>query len=233
MIALGHKYTESLTFNDLSTKDRILPTKSLILIILSFSLVAQVQGQIRFGVKGGLSTYDLGVSQAISIVNGASPSELNVQDSKYGYHIGLVLQAKLGSFIIQPELAFNSNSVDFSFTQGSGTPSIFTEKYQNLDIPFLLGLKAGPMRLMAGAVGHYFIHSASELLEIENYDQKFEDLTYGWQAGIGVDVLNLMLDIRYEGNFTKFGDHIVFSGESYTFDKAPARLLASLAITIK
>ena len=89
------------------------------------------------------------------------------------------------------------------------------------------------MRLMGGAVGHYFLSSSSELTEFEDYEQKFDNLTYGWQAGIGVDVLNIMLDVRYEGNFSKFGDHIVFSGESFAFDHAPARLLASLAITIK
>ena len=189
--------------------------------------------QIRFGVKGGLSTYDLGLNSAINVANGGGAFDLNVEDSKYGYHLGLVLQARVGSFLIQPEVVFNSNSVDFSLDQVPSGTRILNEKYQNLDIPLLLGLKAGPMRLMAGAVGHYFLSSSSELAEFEDYEQKFDDLTYGWQAGIGVDVLNLMLDIRYEGNFSKFGDHIVFSGESYAFDHAPTRLLASLAITIK
>ncbi len=204
-------------------------------IICFFFAISSLYGQVRFGFKGGLSTYDLGVNQALEIVSGANTFALNVEDSKYGYHLGLVLQAKLGSFIIQPELVFNSNSVDFSFKEVTqSTPAnIFTERYQNLDIPLLLGLSAGPMRLMAGAVGHYHLKSSSELFEYESYDQKFEDLTYGWQAGIGVDVLNVMLDVRYEGNFTKFGDHIVFSGTSYAFDNAPARLLASLAVTIK
>ena len=66
-----------------------------------------------------------------------------------------------------------------------------------------------------------------------NYAQKFDDITFGWQAGIGLDLLNIMLDIRYEGNFYTFGDHIVFGDQSYAFDNSPARLLGSLAITIK
>ena len=89
------------------------------------------------------------------------------------------------------------------------------------------------MRLMAGPVAHYFLKSTSELFQFENYQQKFADLKYGWQGGIGVDLLNVMVDVRYEGNFSKFGDHITFSGQQYNFASSPARLIASLAVTIK
>jgi hypothetical protein len=204
-------------------------------LILLVSCLDLLNGQVRFGVRGGISTYDLGVTEAIQVRQGGSEFLLNVQDAKYGYHAGLVLQIKLASFVIQPELLFNSNSVDYRFgeTTNPGSGNIFTERYQNLDIPLLLGLKAGPMRLMAGPVGHYFLKSTSELFEFESYDQKFSNLTYGWQGGIGVDLLNVMVDIRYEGNFYTFGDHIIFSGQRYNLASSPARLLASLAVTIK
>lgn len=208
-----------------------------ILFITSIIALLSVESfaQVKLGIKGGLCTYDLGVNEAIRVVYNSDQFALNVQDARYGYHAGVVVQAKIGSFVIQPEILFNSNSVDYSFQEVSAsTPSnVFSEKYQNLDIPLLVGLKAGPLRLMAGPVGHYFLSSSSELLEFEDYAQKFDDITFGWQAGIGLDLLNLMLDIRYEGNFYTFGDHIVFGGQSYAFDNSPARLLASLAITIK
>ena len=213
--------------------------KTFLRTLLFLSLMTFMGGsasfaQLRFGIKGGISTYDLGVSDAISIDQSGNNFLLDVQDAKYGYHIGFVLQARFASFVLQPEVVFNSNSVDYSFGQTSnGSNDIFNEKYQHIDIPLMFGLKAGPMRLMAGPVGHYFLKSTSELFEFENYDQKFDDLTYGWQAGIGVDLLNIMVDIRYEGNFTKFGSHIVFSGTEYNFASAPARLVASLAIAIK
>lgn len=210
-----------------------LKTKYLITILLSLTTMT-VLAQLRFGVKGGISTYDLGVNDAIEVLSDGKDFLLDVQNAKYGYHFGFVLQAKIASFVIQPEVAFNSNSVDYSFAEVSGTTAdIFTEKYQHLDIPIMLGLKAGPMRLMLGPVGHYFLKSTSELLDFESYDQKFEELTYGYQTGIGIDFLNVMIDVRYEGNFSKFGDHIIFSGEQYSFDNSPARLLASLAIAIK
>ncbi len=196
---------------------------------------APAQAQVRFGFKGGLSTYDLGNTGVLDIISCSNNFQLSIQDASYGYHLGLVLQARFSSFVMQLESVFNSNGVNFSLQDlTNNTPAlILSERYQNLDIPLLLGLKAGPMRLMAGAVGHYFINSPSDLLDFESYEQRFSDLTYGWQGGIGIDVLNVMFDIRYEGNLSRFGDHIVFAGNSYSFDSRPARLIASLAVTIK
>jgi len=208
--------------------------KKVMFIVLFSFIAASAMAQFRFGIKGGIGTYDLGISQALKLTQGTEQFELAINDAKFGYHIGLVLQLRLATFVIQPEFLFNSNSVDFSYRDlGNGTDQIFSERYQNLDIPFLFGMKAGPLRMMLGPVGHYFINSSSELLEFDQYEQKFRDLTYGWQGGIGLDFFNLMLDIRYEGNFSKFGDHIVFNGESYSFDNKPARLLASMTVTIK
>ncbi len=207
----------------------------LLFSLLFASLAATAIGQqLRLGLKGGISTHDLGTEDAIEINDGIRDYQLKVEDAKYGYHLGLVLQLKLASFILQPECVFNSNSVDFSFGELGQVSNVFSEKYQNLDIPVLLGLSAGPMRLMAGPVGHYFLSSSSELAEtIENYRQNFENLTYGYQAGIGIDFLNVMIDVRYEGNFNKFGDHIVFADRDWNFSKAPTRLLASIALAIK
>ncbi len=208
--------------------------KKVVCIVLFCFMAASAMAQFRFGIKGGIGTYDLGISKALSLTQGTEQFELAISDAKFGYHIGMVLQVRLATFVIQPEFLFNSNSVDFSYSDlGAGTDQIFSEQYQNLDIPFLFGIKAGPLRMMLGPVGHYFINSSSELLKFDQYEQKFRDLTYGWQGGIGLDFFNLMLDIRYEGNFSKFGDHIVFNDQSYSFDNKPARLLASLSVTIK
>ena len=191
-------------------------------------------GQFRVGVKGGFSTYDLGVNEFIDIADGTQSFELGISDAKFGYHLGVVLQMQIGSFVMQPEAVWNSNSVEYSYTEitNPSVTQVFDEKYQYLDIPFLFGIKAGPLRLMAGPVGHYFIDSTSDLFDFESYDQKFKSMTYGYQGGIGLDFFNVLLDFRYEGNFTKFGEHITFSGTQYNFSSTPARLLASVAITI-
>ncbi len=141
-----------------------------------------------------------------------------------------MINIQIVSFLIQPEFNYHSNTSNFELSELTSDPisEVFSEKYQYLDIPLLLGCKIGPLRLMAGPEGHVFLNSTSSLLDIEGYEQDFQTLTLGWQGGIGLDLWNIILDIRYQGNFTNFGDHITFLGQEYEFNDSPSRVLFSV-----
>lgn len=158
---------------------------------------------------------------------------ISVNAADYGVHLGFFAQARLGKFFIQPEVLFNSNSVEYKlndFTDASTISTIKKESFQNLDLPVMIGAKFGPLRLQAGPVGHVFIDSKSQLFDIEGYAQNFENMTWGYQAGIGLDLWKIILDLKYEGSFNDFGDHMVFDGKSYSFNDSPGRFVASVGI---
>ena len=50
----------------------------------------------------------------------------------------------------------------------------------------------------------------------------------GWQAGIGLDIWKFSIDMRYEDNFTNFGEHIRFFGTTYAFSDRPSRLIGTV-----
>lgn len=211
--------------------------KYLILFSMLFlATITQAQkssSSLRFGLKGGLSTTSIDAGQLeILDQGGLDRLELAVKDAKYGFHLGVLLRAQINKFIIQPEVLFNSSQVDYTVDDLGGTPvaDVLNEKYNYLDIPVLLGFKFGPLRLQAGPVGHVFLSSSTELSGITNIDyrQEFKDMTIGWQGNLGLDIWNLMLDFRYEGNFTNFGDHINFAGRHYEFDDKPSRWVFSV-----
>lgn len=207
--------------------------KSTLLFFSCFLLWGmQVQAQLRIGIRAGVSTTDLHPSELqIFDTGGAQRLNLALKDARYGVFAGVVIRAQIHKFILQPEVIFNSNRVDYAvqdLQDSSLTSLIKSEKYQYLDIPVLLGVKFGPLRLQAGPVGHVYINSSSELTDIEGYDEKFDQFTFGWQGGLGLDIWKFMIDVRYEGNFNKFGDHIEFFGHQYAFDQKPARFLFSL-----
>ena len=188
--------------------------------------------QFKIGVRTGISTTDVSPSQLL-IKNSRDLDEfgLSVKEANYGLHFGIFVQGKIGNFFIQPEVLFNSNSVDYNIEDLSfqGTGSIIkNESFQHLDIPVMLGVKFGPLRLQAGPVAHVFLDSTSELFDFANYEQNFDDITFGYQAGIGLDIWKFVLDFKYEGNFQKYGDHLVFFGNQYQFDDSPGRMVASL-----
>lgn len=206
--------------------------KKLLFIAMTFCFVLTTQAQVKFGIRGGIATAQIEPNDLLILgANDAEELKLAVNNSDYGTHFGFFTQIKIKKFFIQPEVLFNSNSVNYTVTDFRD-PNVIdlvkNEKYQNLDIPLMMGFKFGPLRLQGGPVGHVFLNSTSELFDVQGYDQKFDEMTFGYQAGIGLDIWKLVLDVKYEGNFNKQGDHIVFGGQQYNFDQTPARLLVSV-----
>ena len=198
--------------------------------------LASAQNSNRFGIRAGVSTTDINADDLLITDNAAMQQlRIGIQEAGYGYHFGVFGQLRGKRFFLQPEILFNSNSVDFRVTDlatSQSVPEILNERYQYLDIPINAGLRVGKiLRLQGGLVGHIFINNVSELTQIENYEERFDEFTYGWQAGLGLDLSIFALDLKYEGNFENFGSHIIVDGQEYQFDQSPTRLVASLGVT--
>lgn len=198
-------------------------------LVIAFALLLgalQAHAQFAFGLKGGIQT----ITKSPHDINvGSSDTSFNfgVRDLKFGTQFGAWV--RLGETIfIQPELLFNSNRTDFRIGETQATQIVFSEKYQNLDLPILVGFTAGAIRLYGGPVGHYFLNSNSELTDINGYKARWKQFTWGWQAGLTLGTGRISADVRYEGNFNKFGDHITFFGDEYHFSNSPSRLVLAL-----
>lgn len=197
--------------------------------VTSFSLFAQA----RLGFRGGMTSLDVPSGQNSVPDGGSTPPLLyDVDEARFGIQGGLVLQIPIGEkWLVQPEAIFNSNRVDYEIEElrGSGAvEKVLSEKYQYLDLPLLIQRRFGALRICAGPVGHLYINSTSDLLAYDNYEQRFEEFTYGYQVGAGLDIWNLMLDFRFHGTFSRFGDHMYFNGNRYDFDQRPERLIFSI-----
>ncbi|HLF62283.1 MAG TPA: outer membrane beta-barrel protein [Saprospiraceae bacterium] len=208
------------------------------MIILVFGCVSgsltPASSQVRLGIKAGLSTSDVPSSSLIILdERDAERFRLAVEDAKYGLHFGMFIQAQMGHFFIQPEILFNTVTMDYSVEdlQVISPRQIKDEIYRNLDLPLILGFKFGPVRIGGGPIGHLFLDSTSDLLDFADYSQDFDRFTYGWQAGVGLDIWKLHLDARYENNFNNYGDHIVFFGREYKFSENPSRIIVSAGIS--
>ena len=206
----------------------------LFLVLAILFLSTSIHAQFKIGIRAGLSSQNISYSDLL-IANSEQFQELKLQveSANLGVHFGIMTQINLGTFFIQPEVLFNSNRVDFKLTdfENQFADQIFSEEYQYVDIPVMLGARLGPFRIGAGPVGHVFVNSMSDLLKFDQYDQNFRDLTIGWQGGIGVDLWRLHFDLRYEGNLNNFGDHITWGGQDFDFADTPSRVLASIAIS--
>jgi hypothetical protein len=180
------------------------------------------------GIKGGISS-QVNKPGGIQIA-GDHPIALSVKDFKYGTQIGGFM--RIGNkFFFEPEVLVNSNKTDYTVKTSLGEV-IKNERYNYLDMPLLLGFSFGPFRLSGGPVGHYFISSTSELTDVQGYSAKFKQMEWGWLTGLTIGRGRISADIRYESNFSKFGDHMNFFGQPYHFSSNPARFIVALNIAL-
>ncbi|MBK7737050.1 MAG: PorT family protein [Saprospiraceae bacterium] len=207
-----------------------------IIVFIIFSLNAYYcHSQLDFTVTGGMHSIDVGPKDFVVTNKSELDSfKFSFKNASYGYHFGIGLRINLNNFYLHPEFIFNSNNAHFkvnNYNVPQLVDSARDEKYQYLDIPLMLGVKFNIIRLYAGPVAHIFINNNSELTDIDGYKDKFKTASFGYQAGIGFELFNLIgIDIRHEGNFSQYGDHINFFGSQLNFDKKASRLIGSISL---
>ncbi len=202
--------------------------KTIFLFFMCLFVFGQVRGQI--GVRIGGHSLDV-VSPSEIFLDGQS---INFLDSPLGFQAGLFGKLDLKLITLETRLMFHSTSVNYTLNGDNGTigSNIRSESFNNLDIPLLIGIDVLFLNLFAGPVAHIHLDATSELIELQQLSARFSAAEYGWRAGFGVNVGKLDLTLEYEGNFSRFGDHIFIAGRQFDFGTSPSRLLLSLGIEI-
>jgi len=180
----------------------------------------------RLGIKGGVN---------LSAVKVAS---LNANlENKSGYQLGAY--ARIGRTIfIQIENYFTAKEVNVdvlnTITTNQGVVS-FSQK--SLDVPVLLGIKLGPIRVMAGPVASYAISAETNPdAAVKSYftgtsKEIIDRSSFGYQAGIGFDILNLSLDLRYEGATSELKNTLAVPS-GFNYSQKPSYFQATVGFRI-
>jgi Outer membrane protein beta-barrel domain len=178
--------------------------KKLFILLVTFCLTKLnvSQAQFTLGIRGGVNFSQLKTDSQQSVGVNIKQS----LDTKTGYVGGVF--ARIGTKIfLQPELIFSAKggSINVLPQNGTTTQTVAIE-YNNLDVPLLIGLKFGPLRLNAGPVASFKISDKGLNDELKKYSsnvgESFKNASYGYQAGVGVDIGSFCLDLRYEGSLS-------------------------------
>ena len=205
--------------------------KDLILIIIGIFFSSSLFAQFEMGVKFGVNSTELASDSINLVTTDQNQLKIAFQNADYGVHLGLYMRLSAVGFYIEPAGFVNSSSVTYQLSEiqdGEIITSLKNESFTSVDIPVLIGYKMGFFRIQGGGVAHLVIDSASDLIDIKGYEGKFKTATYGYQAGIGVDAWKLRIDFNYEGNLSKFGDHITVDDAEYSFSNSAARFILNV-----
>jgi hypothetical protein len=197
-------------------------TKILFTIVFTFFCI-QVFSQLKIGIRGGISSSSI---KSDELVAGDIKLE-SVSDAMVGFHFGLVTQVKFMGAYLQPELLFSSTGGKVKLSDINGS-SIVEQKFSRVDIPIVIGKTFGPARVGIGPVASFIINSKSELTDFAGYDDKFKTATFGFQVDLGLDIGDLAVDLKYEGNLSKLGDGVNIGTTHYNFDSRGRQFILSI-----
>jgi hypothetical protein len=211
--------------------------KITLLSITLFSTICLASAQFfTFGIKGGLDYSRLKFDDVRDISSNLSTYHLQSDESFQGFHIGAFARIKVFSFYIQPELYFNiaGGNVLIEEDQGIGgtIETVKQVKYNKIDLPVLVGLKLGPLRLNAGPFASVVLSEDNGISDIiPELESLSKSATIGYQAGAGLDLFKfLTLDYRYEGGLSKYGDKLTVGGNDYPLDSRGNMHIISVGI---
>jgi hypothetical protein len=167
--------------------------KALFALIFLSALQASAQFNrklIFVGVKGGANFSNLQTEGLTITKPGASVQDFfkNNSSNRTGYVVGAY--ARIGrKLFIQPEILLSSKGGTFEiFKNGSTTPVNVDVKFSQIDIPVLIGLKLGPLRLNAGPMASLNVGQGNQLgdalkaYSTQNINKTIEQATFGYQA---------------------------------------------------
>ncbi len=210
-------------------------TRFVFFLCLLLSASLNVQAQVQFGVKAGLSTEQLAGQNLTFSADGFQDLTLAMKEADYGIQAGAFLRIPLSkSVFLQPELLFNSNSNTLELDDpNQDEVAVIKDNYQHLNVPLLVGVKLGPLRAQAGPTGNFFLHSANDLTDRDGWDATFDSFNVGYQVGGSIDIWRFTVDARYDGNFGGDDATFSFAGQDLALDRTPSRWVFTLGLPVR
>ena len=202
--------------------------KKFFIVLFTLLLASPLFSQVKFGIKAGVST-DFPYSSQELIGDGVDLVLEDLENAQWGFQGGAFLRAAFGGFYVQPELliATGTNTLTLEGTvDGQPFNEVLDQKFTKLNIPVMVGFKLAFLRIHAGPAASILFSDPEELTDVK---ATYNKATFGYQAGIGFDLLKrLTFDIRYEGNLSKFGEEVEIMGETFAFDDRSSSLIMHL-----
>ena len=205
--------------------------KKLFLVLIASMFVFSVSNAqfFSYGIKGGIGFSSLKIEDITGISDGSDVYDLITGDAVMGYHLGLQTRIKIAMVVLQPELYWNAGGGTVEQVVDGGATELLDVKFNRIDIPLLVGAKFGPARINLGPVGSFVLSESTDLTELEpDYELFTSAMTWGFQAGLGLDISKLSLDFRYEGSLSKLGESLSIGGSEFALDARPSQWIISL-----
>ena len=214
--------------------------KKIVLITVAVCVmgISQLHGSgLELGIRGGLNFSSVPSGVDLENITDRNLTLEALPDSYTGFHFGAVANLSLGGFHVRPEFLFTQTGQEMRVREPINGNAVYDESYitqefSHISIPVTVGWSIGPLRLGIGPVGSVLLDETEGNLEEYDINFDYNDVTIGYQAMAGIRFGNLLLDFKYQGNLSDFGDGVTVGGQEFDFDNQPSQYILSLGLLI-
>jgi len=202
--------------------------KSLLMAVFALiGISAFAQKDSGFGIKAGLN-YNQNGDLSFKQIQSSGEDIIAGSDGKVGYHVGFYGKLDLPKIYIRPELIYTKTKSSYGVDGETNDYDV-----SKLDLPVLLGYKIiGPLHIFAGPAFQYTLDNDLEDVELDDVKN---DFTIGAHFGVGVNLGNIGLDVRYERGFSENEAEIIganIADISGRVDSRPSQIIFGLSLKL-
>lgn len=176
-------------------------------LLLSAALSAAAFAQQRFnvGIRAGVNISDY----ALPAISSPDATLRNARN-RAGFEASLLARFNFTRHLnLQAEFEYDRNNYGFNCRKGYGNRRV-TVNTNRIEIPLLLGLNLGPVRLFGGAsfrLSHNEKSNAPSILQI-----KFSDRKAALTGGAGINIKHFFVEARITGYPGSAANTAIFYG---------------------
>lgn len=145
-------------------------------------------------------------------------------DPTLSYHGGLYMRLQSRRLSLQPELLFSSAASSLQVVnQPGGAAQVLNLDVRRVSIPVVLGIRFFKIfRLQAGTSFNNLSRlSLRDAVNATSFEHNFRKSEISGMTGIGMDLGNLVLDVRYQSPLTNFAPEFTIGGQTFKTDGTP------------
>lgn len=202
-------------------------------VLLSLFIVLGVSsayGQIfQLGARAGAGRSDFRISAELT-APGVGTIEARPGEPQTSFHVGAYTRIKVLGFYVQPELLYTSfeGEIDFYNTANGNDESVEID-INRIDIPVLVGIKLGPVRLNAGPSFNILMSHADDA---DGAEVVVSSSSFGYQYGVGLDIGKFLIDLKAEGSWSNEIESITDGTSNYDLNGSCHQVLLSIGYRI-
>lgn len=163
--------------------------------------------------------------------------ELTTADVSNSNSIGLFTSFKFGYLFLQPEVLYTQYESTFKLSSFGESRvrlnnKVFTQRFQQVDMPIVAGVHYKRLKFGAGPVFHFGETIKTDALELENLEIKSNNFSTGYQLGVGVSFDYFDIDVKYQGAFNQANDHIIHRNAKTAAKNSTSTIKVGIAVHI-